>query len=84
VEKLVFQYQGENRPQDMTAPETTIALEPGTITVAPWQAAYVIQELDRGNRMSVGMRQLNLQERAVLYSTLQKEEAFDTWKVPGE
>lgn len=80
VEQVVFQYQDKNTPQELSAPEGTVTVEPGELTVAPWQAIYLIQDLDRGNRMSVGMRELSGEAAGRLYEELQQDEAFETWR----
>jgi hypothetical protein len=43
-------------------------LAPGALSVAPWQAIYLIEDRSRGNKMSIGVRE---------------EETFSAWRLAG-
>ena len=81
VAQVVFQYQDSNRPQEFPAPAGTATLRPGTLTVAPWQAIYIIEDLSRGNKMSIGVRELPAEDREILVESLREEESFPSWQL---
>lgn len=81
VDQVIFQYQDSNRPQEFPAPSGTVTLKPGTLTVAPWQAIYLIEDLSRGNKMTIGLRELPAEDREVLLQSLREEENFSAWRI---
>jgi hypothetical protein len=84
IRSVVFQYQDSNRPQELAAPDGAVALRAGSVTVAPWQAAYIIEDHSRGNKMAIGVRMLPDDHRAHLLQTLAQEPEWEMWDHPRE